>query len=124
MAVAFEHYGQTVAPATAPAQPRTPQPQAVPAYMPPQAQAKAAPRTGQSAALLWGACALAYACVVATLGVWMASDGSLFQVWWWQTFGWRGFVDLPLVLLPLGVVLAVCLLPVLGVTALVQWVRG
>ncbi len=73
---------------------------------------------------MWGACALAYACVVATLGVWMASDGSLFQVWWWQTFGWRGFVDLPLVLLPLGVVLAVCLLPVLGVTALVQWVRG
>lgn len=41
MAVAFEHYGQTVAPAAPPQQARAPQPAA---YVPPQAATAAAPQ--------------------------------------------------------------------------------
>ena len=43
MAVAFEHYGQTVATAAPPQQARAPQPQPA-AYVPPQASTAAAPQ--------------------------------------------------------------------------------
>jgi len=110
MAVAFEHYGQTVA---------TTAPPPVPTRTA-QAQAEAGQATEQRTAVLWCASLFGYACTLMALGAAMVRDGSWLQLWWWQVFGWQGYVDLPLALLPLGVVLVACWVPVWLVTVLVQ----
>ena len=69
MAVAFEHYGQTVAPAAPPQQARAPQQQPA-AYVPPQAQATQAQATGQAGDWLLSAsgCLLVFAGMLVVTG--------------------------------------------------------
>ncbi len=69
MAVAFEHYGQTVATAAPPQQARAPQQQPA-AYVPPQAQATQAQATGQAGDWLLSAsgCLLVFAGMLVVTG--------------------------------------------------------
>lgn len=69
---------------------------------------------------------LVFGVVVAWAGAPMLEDNSPFVLWWWRTFGWRGLVDLPLSLLPLGAVILLWFVLVWGLTAphLWRWLRS